>query len=156
MRSSRKNFNYPVDQRYGVLGHLYKLALMNPERLAFVLHRITGMILLIYLMLHVYVTGLTLNPSKWNAFLNFIENPLVRIGEWIVASSLIFHGLNGIRLIFIELLGVGMGKPRRKFVFPLVSPSIRAAQRKALYAVFILSAIGSIIAAYFIILEGGL
>ncbi len=142
------------ENEYGILGHLYKHVLMNPERIAFTLHRITGIGMVLYLVLHVYMTSLTLDPLRWASFLTTIENPLVRFGEWLLAGAVIYHGLNGIRLILTEALGIGLGKPRRKAVYPLVSPSIRAAQRKSLYLVFALSLVGWIIAGY-IIFSGG-
>lgn len=144
------------ENRYGVLGHLYRMALMNPERVAFTLHRVTGVLLVAYLVMHLYATSLTLDPKAWLEFVRATENPLVKFGEWVVASSLIFHGLNGIRLLFTEFLGVGIGRPRKGFVFPLTSPSVQAAQRRALYLVFALSAAGSVLAAYLIVLGGRL
>lgn len=144
------------DNKYGAVGHLYRMVLMNPERLAFTLHRITGIIVAGYLLLHVYTTSLTLDPRRWLEFVQAINNPLIRFGEWVMASSLIFHGLNGIRLLLTEFLGVGIGRPRKRFVFPLTSPSVQAAQRRALYLVFVLSAAGSVLAAYFILVGGRL
>lgn len=145
---------YFYENKYGVIGHLYKHMLMNPERIAFILHRITGIGMVLYLVLHIYMTSLTLDPLRWASFLTTIENPLVRFGEWLLAGAVIFHGLNGIRLILSEALGIGLGRPRKKAVYPLVSPSVRALQRKSLYLVFVLSLIGWIIAGYIILLGG--
>ncbi len=118
----------------------------NPERLMFILHRITGVIIVLYLFLHIYVTSNTVDPARWdNLMEQFGASIINKVGEFIVAGAVIFHGLNGIRLLFVEFLGIGIGKPEHPKP-PYIAPSLRAAQRKAIYIVALLSVIGWIVA----------
>jgi succinate dehydrogenase / fumarate reductase cytochrome b subunit len=117
----------------------------NPERLAFVLHRVTGVIILAYLLVHIFVTSLTVDEALWTQTLQLLGSPLNKVGEWIVAGAVIYHGLNGIRLILVEFLGLGIGRPERPKP-PYIPPSLKSGQRKSLYLVFALSLIGWIAA----------
>ena len=122
----------------------------NPERIAFILHRVTGVIIAVYLLAHIYVTSLSANPELWTRTMEvFGASLLNKIGEWIVAGAVIFHGLNGIRLIRVEFLGIGIGKPEKPKP-PYIAPSLRGGQRKALYLVFVLSLIGWFLAGFLI------
>jgi succinate dehydrogenase / fumarate reductase cytochrome b subunit len=110
----------------------------NPERIMFVLHRITGVIIIGYLMLHVIVTSFSVDAQRWDALMEEFGSSLVnKIGEFIVAGAVIFHGLNGIRLLLVEFFGLGIGKPEHPKP-PYIAPSLRAGQRTAIYAVVIL------------------
>ncbi len=118
----------------------------NPERVMFVLHRITGVIIILYLMAHVYVTSLSTNPQVWTSVMEQFGTSIVnKIGEWIVAGAVIFHGLNGIRLLLVEFFGVGIGRPEKPKP-PYIPPSLRAGQRTGIYIVVVLSIIGWILA----------
>ncbi len=118
----------------------------NPERIMFILHRVTGVIIVLYLFLHIYVTSNTIDSARWNSLMEQFGASIVnKIGEFIVAGAVIFHGLNGIRLLLVEFFGVGIGKPEHPKP-PYIAPSLRAAQRKAIYIVAVLSVVGWIIA----------
>lgn len=98
---------------------------------AFILNRIAGLALVLYLSMHLVVLGrLTQGEQAWHDFLAFTENPLIKIGEFLVIAAGIFHGLNGIRI-------------------GLATFGNSAAQQKALfYVVFVLTILGSAVFAY--------
>lgn len=112
----------------------------NPERLAFVLHRVTGVLMALIIMAHIYVTGI---PSRegWDAWIAEISQARgitpVTLYFFIFAGLAWFHGLNGIRLLLVEFLGVCIGEPEKPKP-PYIPPSLRACQRKLLYLVFVL------------------
>ena len=111
----------------------------HPERLAFVLHRVTGVIIILYLLAHVVVTN-TPARAGWDAWTKLMEefnNPWNQIGEFIVAGSVLFHGMNGIRLLITEFFGLCIGRPERPKP-PYIPPTYKACQRKLLYVVFAL------------------
>ncbi len=60
-----------------------------------------------------------------------------QIGEFIVAGSVLFHGMNGIRLLLAEFFGVCIGKPEKPKP-PYIPPTYKACQRQLLYLVFAL------------------
>jgi len=114
----------------------------HPERLAFVLHRVTGAIIVFYLLMHIFVTDIpaAYGWAKWQSIMSSFSNPVNHIGEFIVAGAVFFHGLNGIRLLLTEFFGVCIGRPERP-IPPYISPTAKSYQRKLLYLVFILAAI---------------
>jgi succinate dehydrogenase / fumarate reductase cytochrome b subunit len=87
------------------------------ERYAYIIHRISGIGILVYFILHIFVTGSRVGgPEKWHSTMSFFETPLFKFGEYLVFAAFAFHALNGLRLFFSEL-GFLIGKPARP-VFP--------------------------------------
>ena len=117
----------------------------NPERVAFVLHRVSGFIILAFLLAHILETDspvwsqLVYHVNGWQFWTHVmsIESGLAfRIGEFIVAGAVLFHAPNGVRLLLTEFFGVGVGKPEEPKP-PYIPGTFRAAQRQWLYAVFV-------------------
>lgn len=81
------------------------------ERHLYILHRVTGLGLLTYFVLHIGVTSSrAFGEQSWNAAMGTVSGPLFRVGEFLVFAAFAFHALNGIRLALVEL-GVAIGKP---------------------------------------------
>jgi succinate dehydrogenase / fumarate reductase cytochrome b subunit len=75
------------------------------------LHRVTGLGLLAYFLLHIIVTATrALGQETWEATMASVAAPLFVFGEYLVFAAFAFHALNGIRLFLVEL-GIGVGKP---------------------------------------------
>lgn len=112
----------------------------NPERLAFVLHRITGVLMALIVMAHIYVTG-TPAHTGWEAWIEEVSKAQgitpVTLYFFFFAGIAWYHGLNGIRLLLVEFLGVCIGRPEKPKP-PYIPPSLKACQRRLLYLVFIL------------------
>ncbi|HSB71926.1 MAG TPA: succinate dehydrogenase [Candidatus Methylomirabilis sp.] len=81
------------------------------ERYLYSLHRLTGLALLAYFVLHIVLTSSrTLGAGAWATAMKTVEGPLFVVGEYLVFAAFVLHGLNGLRLVLLEL-GVGVGKP---------------------------------------------
>ncbi len=81
------------------------------ERYLYTLHRLTGLGLLTYFLLHIVITtSRALGPEAWARAMKTVEGSVFVLGEYLVFAAFVFHGLNGIRLVLLEL-GVGIGKP---------------------------------------------
>ncbi len=81
------------------------------ERYLYTLHRLTGLGLLAYFLLHIVVTsGRAISPERWKAAMDSVSGPLFTFGEYLVFVAFAFHAINGIRLAIIEL-GWGVGRP---------------------------------------------
>jgi len=82
------------------------------DRYVYTLHRVTGLGMLFYFLLHIFVTGSRAGGAeKWEGWMDFFaQSPFFTIGEFLVFLAFIFHAVNGIRLIFVEL-GLLVGKP---------------------------------------------
>jgi len=106
MRQIRPRQNY-----LGVGGWVwagnYKL-----ERYLYILHRVTGLGILLFLLIHLIVTTFfrIQGQAVWESAMRVLNNPLFKTGEYLVAVAFVYHALNGLRLILQEL-GFMMGKP---------------------------------------------
>jgi len=81
------------------------------ERYAYALHRLTGLGILAYFLMHIFVTGSRVGgPEQWDSAMAFFDSPVFKVGEFMVFLAFAYHALNGIRLIFVEL-GFLVGKP---------------------------------------------
>ena len=103
------------------------------ERYLYTLQRITGLGVLLYLPMHIYVTGHKLDEASWSWIMNLVYR-LGPYGEFLVFAGAVFHGLNGIRLLFTEF-GAMLAKPARP-VYPFTNAALK--QRPAIYVMFLL------------------
>ena len=70
---------------------------------AWILHRITGLLLVFYLVLHIYVIhNLAKGPETFNSVMRFLASPLFKILEVGLWGVILYHSLNGIRVIFMD------------------------------------------------------
>jgi succinate dehydrogenase / fumarate reductase cytochrome b subunit len=81
------------------------------ERYLYTLHRLTGLALLAYFVMHIFVTSArALGPESWATAMGVVSGPLFAVGEYLVFAAFAFHAVNGIRLAVIEL-GYAVGRP---------------------------------------------
>jgi len=81
------------------------------DRYAYTLHRLSGLGILAYFLMHIFVTGARLGgPEQWESRMAFFSNPIFKIGEFLVFLAFAYHAVNGIRLVIVEL-GCMLGKP---------------------------------------------
>jgi succinate dehydrogenase / fumarate reductase cytochrome b subunit len=72
--------------------------------LAFVLHRVTGLGTLLFLIVHITTTATVYFYSPWyNQLMVIYRWPLVEFLEIILVFCVIFHGVNGLRIAYIDL-----------------------------------------------------
>lgn len=87
------------------------------ERYLYVLHRLTGLGLLAYFVLHVVVTSSrAMGKGAWEGAMGRVSGPIFTGGEFLVFAAFAFHAVNGIRLALVEL-GIGVGAPEEP-VYP--------------------------------------
>jgi succinate dehydrogenase / fumarate reductase cytochrome b subunit len=81
------------------------------ERYLYTLHRLTGLGLLAYFLLHILVTSSrAFGKQSWDDAMGMVKGPLFSVGEFLVFVAFAFHAINGLRLVLVEL-GFGIGKP---------------------------------------------
>jgi succinate dehydrogenase / fumarate reductase, cytochrome b subunit len=86
------------------------------ENLAFILNRVTGLGLTIYLFIHLAVLGqLARGPEAYNGFVELMHNPFVVFGEVLVVAAGFIHGLNGLR-IALNSFGIGLTRQRAMLI----------------------------------------
>jgi fumarate reductase subunit D len=77
----------------------------HPAYWAFLVHRISGLGLVIFIPVHLYVLSLALQgAAKLDGFLRWTEMPLVKFAETVLVVLLAAHMTGGIRLLAIEFL----------------------------------------------------
>jgi fumarate reductase subunit D len=77
----------------------------HPAFRAFVVHRISGVALALFLPAHFLVLGLALQgEARMEEFLRWSEQPLVIAGEWVLVMLLAAHLAGGLRVLALELL----------------------------------------------------
>ncbi len=81
------------------------------ERYLYTLHRVTGLGLLLYFVMHIFVTSSrALGAQAWQSAMGAVRGPVFTVGEYLVFAAFAFHAVNGIRLVLAEL-GFAIGKP---------------------------------------------
>ena len=67
------------------------------------LHRITGVGVLIFLCLHILDTSLViLGPEHYNAIIALYRHPVFKVMEIGLVACVLFHALNGVRIILMD------------------------------------------------------
>lgn len=87
----------------------------HPAWWAFVVHRLSGLALAVFLPLHFWALGHALGgAASLDGFLRFTEQPLVKFAEWGLVVLLSLHLAGGVRLLLIEF-GTWTG-PRKNWI----------------------------------------
>jgi succinate dehydrogenase / fumarate reductase cytochrome b subunit len=74
---------------------------------AWLLHRISGMVLVVYVCLHIWVLSAAIEgPAAFSARMAGFNGPLFEVLEGLVVVAAAFHLFNGLRLIAVELFGL--------------------------------------------------
>ena len=77
----------------------------HPLWLAFILHRLSGLGLAVFLPVHFWVLALAMtNPSKLDGFLNMTNSTTMKMAEFVLVFLLAVHMFGGLRLMAMEWL----------------------------------------------------
>ena len=70
---------------------------------SWVLHRITGVAIFFFLLVHVLDTSLVrLSPEAYNAVIETYKTPIIGLAETGLVAAILYHALNGVRVILID------------------------------------------------------
>jgi len=79
----------------------------NIGTFSWLLHRLTGVILSLYLFAHIIVVSSGLwGPESFNAWLKAVQTPLTHFLEIFLLACISFHLLNGLRITATDFLFV--------------------------------------------------
>lgn len=71
---------------------------------SWVLHRITGVAIFFFLLVHVLDTALIrVSPEAYNAVIGTYKNPIMGIGEVALVGAIAYHAYNGLRIIAVDM-----------------------------------------------------
>ncbi|WP_084502315.1 succinate dehydrogenase, cytochrome b556 subunit [Microbacterium indicum] len=83
---------------------------------SWVLHRITGVAIFFFLLVHVLDTALIrVSPEAYDAVIGTYKNPVMGLGEVVLVAGIAFHAFNGIRIILIDFWSKGAKHQRAMF-----------------------------------------
>jgi succinate dehydrogenase / fumarate reductase cytochrome b subunit len=83
---------------------------------SWVLHRITGVAIFFFLLVHVLDTSLIrVSPEAYNAVIGTYKNPIMGLGEIALVAAIAFHAFNGLRIILIDFWSKGAKYQRAMF-----------------------------------------
>lgn len=123
------------DNRIGLWGWLGG-GRWGVERYAYILHRLTGLGILLYFLMHIVVTSLRAAGIYLWVENGFLDRPIFKFGEFLVFAAFAYHAFNGVRLVLVEL-GLAVGKPIEP-VYPYRTSL--GVQRPLLIAMMVLAA----------------
>jgi len=93
----------------GFAGKFVDEARLNPNigMLSYVLHRITGIGLAVYLIMHTWVLSSARQGSEqFSERLGAVQSPLFHFLELFLAVAVFFHMLNGVRIIISDFCSI--------------------------------------------------
>ena len=75
---------------------------------SWVLHRITGVAIFFFLLVHVLDTALVrVAPEAYNVVIATYQTPLIGVAELGLVAAILYHGFNGIRIALIDIWSKG-------------------------------------------------
>ncbi|GAA3284704.1 succinate dehydrogenase, cytochrome b556 subunit [Nesterenkonia halobia] len=70
---------------------------------SWVAHRITGVGIFFFLLVHVLDTSLVrVSPEAYDAVIGAYKNPIMILGEIGLVGAIVFHAFNGLRIILVD------------------------------------------------------
>ncbi len=92
---------------------------------SWILHRVTGVGVFVFLMVHIVDTAfIGWGPELYNKAMALYRHPFFRVGEVALAGMVLYHALNGIRIIIVDFW-----------------PQATVVHRKLVYAVMVVFAV---------------
>jgi succinate dehydrogenase / fumarate reductase cytochrome b subunit len=86
--------------RKGRLGPLYK---GHEGQYSWLLHRVTGVAIILFLFAHVVDTAVVgWGPEAYNRVASVYHDPFVRLLELGLVAAVLFHSINGVKITLID------------------------------------------------------
>jgi len=119
------NSNKPTayNNRLGIKGWVYA-GRYSFERYLYLGHRLSGLGLIAYMVLHIVETANRIRGEQaWAGLMALFASPPFKVIEYLLFLAAVFHAMNGVRLILIEL-GFFLGKPKEP-IYPYSTSVLR-------------------------------
>ena len=125
----------PYPNRLGLKGWAYA-GRYSLERYLYLGHRLSGIGLIAYMVLHIIETANRIRGEEaWAGLMGLFASPPFKVIEYLLFAAAVFHAMNGIRLLLTEL-GFFLGKPREP-IFPYSTSVTR--HRPLTYIIMVLA-----------------
>ena len=71
--------------------------------IAWAFHRVSGLAIWVFIVLHVFDIWLSgANPTLYDELLTIYGSPIGRVGEMLLGAALLYHALNGLRIVIMD------------------------------------------------------
>ena len=125
--------SYP--NRLGLKGWAYA-GRYSFERYLYLGHRLSGLGLIAYMVLHIVETANRMRGEEaWAGLMALFASPPFKVIEYLLFAAAVFHAMNGVRLLLTEL-GFFLGKPKEP-IYPY-STSVKR-HRPLTYVIMVLA-----------------
>jgi len=133
MDSNKQPTGY--NNRLGVKGWVYA-GKYSFERYLYLGHRLTGLGLIAYMLLHIIETANRMRGEEaWIGLMGLFSSTPFKIIEYLLFAAAVFHAMNGVRLLMTEL-GFFLGKPQEP-IYPYSTSVMR--HRPLTYVIMVLA-----------------
>ncbi|MBB2902291.1 succinate dehydrogenase / fumarate reductase cytochrome b subunit [Kineococcus radiotolerans] len=83
---------------------------------SWVMHRISGVLIFFFLFVHVLDTAtVRVSPEVYDGVIAQYKNPVMGLGEAGLVGAVVFHALNGVRIILVDFWSGGTKHQRKLF-----------------------------------------
>src|SRR5215212_8044909 len=125
----------PYPNRLGLQGSPYA-GRYSLERYLYLGHRLSGIGLIAYMVLHIIETANRIRGEEaWAGLMGLFASPPFKVIEYLLFVAAVFHAFNGVRLMITEL-GFFLGKPKEP-VYPYSTSVMR--HRPLTYIIMVLA-----------------
>lgn len=133
--------NKPYPNRLGLKGWVYA-GKYSFERYLYLGHRLSGLGLIAYMVLHIVETANRIRGEQaWQGLMALFASPPFKVIEYLLFAAAVFHAMNGVRLLLVEL-GFFLGKPKEP-VYPYSTSVLR--HRPLTYIIMVLAGLAIIL-----------
>ena len=75
--------------------------------ISFIFRRISGVALVIYLFMHMFVIGsVNAGPEVFDARLALVQTPFFKLMEVLLLAAVVYHGFDGIRILIVDFFHI--------------------------------------------------
>lgn len=83
---------------------------------SWILHRVAGVGIFVFLVAHIADTSVVgWSPKLYNAAVALYRNPIGRLGEIVLIGAVLYHAINGVRVIIIDFVPKAVKYQRQLF-----------------------------------------
>lgn len=101
---------------------------------AWVGHRLTGLLLVVYVFLHLsFLSQALLSHKSFDELMEMMHQPLFIFLDFLLVCAVIYHAMNGARVVLFDM---GIGIKRQKLVFWVMMAIAAALVIAAFYVLF--------------------
>jgi succinate dehydrogenase / fumarate reductase, cytochrome b subunit len=106
---------YKITRPYNVPNAHVRPGAIDTGTLAWILHKITGVFLVVYLLIHIFVVGQGVRGEHaFDEALAFVQKPIFVFLDAGLAGVVAFHAFNGLRVVAFDM---GWGIRQQKLLF---------------------------------------